>query len=159
MANNSINFRQFTSKNSDSQCVSGFILVRMAIPKSLPGRFAFCTSIITSLTSPAFFREVITLNRFFAFISFFVFAFSFLTADFNCRLLGIYSCAYYAITLVTIFTRTIFVKFSSWFDLLAFRTIFCLNRIRHGLFLYKRFVFRAGYSTYCNRLALLWNLK
>lgn len=40
--------------------------------------------------------------------------------------------------MITIFAIFMFVKFRKWFDLLAFRTSFCLNWFSHSLFLYKR---------------------
>ncbi len=49
-----------------------------------------------------------------------------------------FQAAYFAIRTMSIFSFIVFVKLRKLFDLLAFRTKFCLNYLSHGLFLYKR---------------------
>lgn len=114
-------FGYFASQDYIIYSVSGPNLIWMSVIETLFCCFAFLTLFVTFFCSFALFALMINSLVEFVFFS-----------------LLIRSSANFTTTFKSIFMGYIVMKFRNWFDCLAFRTLFCLNCLRHGLFPFQK---------------------
>lgn len=124
-------FRMFNLIMSYSFAKNNFTLFALLIPFGC--YFAFCSSTITKRS-----LEICHL----AFFSFLIFPVMNFTASFTVALKTIFSCA-------------VLVKFIQWFEILATRTLFCLNCLSHNRLLCRRLRLEPYTGTYLYSARLL----
>ena len=104
------------------------------------GQFTSAYSVANCRTSLCFFRVVNTIMprsrtaSSFASIRLLIM----FLVSFGLILLRVIIIAYFTITAMTGFFRTVFVKFRKWFGFFALGTSFCYDSFRHGFFLHKK---------------------
>lgn len=129
MAQQSVGVGQFAYLDSIFNNFTCFYSFRMLFSVftngAISGDFAFFTIFKTFSCNFTVFTFVVKIANNFAFYCLAVFFYVFRMANLT-------------FTSTSIFISFVFTKFRKWFELLAFKTLFCLNCLRHSLFPFQK---------------------